>query len=47
MKSKTKKKIWMPRRFWTLNPSIKIKASAKVYGKKDRRLNKVTVKQED
>jgi len=47
MKSKTKKKIWMPRRFWTLNPSIKIKASAKVYGKKARRLNKVTVKQED
>jgi len=41
MKNKTKNRIWMPRRFWNIKPCTKVKASAKVYGKKDRKLNKV------
>lgn len=41
MKNKTKNRIWMPRRVWNIKPCTKVKASAKVYGKKDRKLNKV------
>lgn len=41
MKAKLKNKIWMPRKFWNIKPYTKVKASAKLYGKKDRRLNKV------
>jgi hypothetical protein len=36
-----KKKGWMPRRVWTIDPCVRIKVSGKIYGKKDRKLNKV------